>query len=598
MNEFIFNIKQIFDIKNGVLNINSANYYYIAPYQRGYKWGSESPYDAVCLLLNDLISAFRKDNTNDYYLQYITVKRQDSVNGITNDPVLEVIDGQQRLTTLSLFFYVLNDIFPDKFPNYAKNTLIYARHSRNGNPLADAVSLAHNNAIADYDSDKKICQEQDFFYMVRAIRYFHSFINGVTEEHLNTEEIDQFIAFILEKVQIIVNLENAFISEEDIFANLNDNKVPLTDSYLIKGLLLTKAVIKNDQNDHRYNYQYIVDQRRIMGRMWDEIQSWIDSKTVKHFFFSSNANDDGMNSFLRLLLPFIGLESAPQNDKRELLLFNHYNKTINSGASARAALEGMKKLYRFMKNCYEDVQIYNLLGFVRFTEPLGSKESFSITDLFGKGRSAIIETLSKEALLRIPDLDKLVTDYKNKQNPPIEEITWDKMTEAIPYNEIGYGKRKPIYNLLFSLSVFVPGENHLEGRGRYDFYSHDQNKWTYEHISPQNPNNNEMESISEKYNPEISENESYLHSAGNMALLSDKINPSVSNDPFCDKRIKIQKKSNEGFFIPRHTKDVFSKLFEDEETDTDFTFWTPDDLKHHLHWMWRRTTQIRKSLTK
>ena len=54
--------------------------------------------------------------------------------------------------------------------------------------------------------------------------------------------MERIIAYLCNNVKIIVNIESNFVQSEDIFANLNDNHVPLTDAYLIKGLLITNAV--------------------------------------------------------------------------------------------------------------------------------------------------------------------------------------------------------------------------------------------------------------------------------------------------------------------------------------------------------------------
>ena len=75
-----------------------ARDFLIAAYQRGYKWKADGG-----LVENFLDTLFEAQEAGqpDYYLQYLTVKRQGGER-----PTLEVIDGQQRLTTLTLFFGV------------------------------------------------------------------------------------------------------------------------------------------------------------------------------------------------------------------------------------------------------------------------------------------------------------------------------------------------------------------------------------------------------------------------------------------------------------------------------------------------------------
>ena len=67
--------------------------FYIPSYQRGYRWGE----DEVTRLLDDVYN----NGTNNYCLQPIVVRR--------NGDRFELIDGQQRLTTLYLIYrYMYN----------------------------------------------------------------------------------------------------------------------------------------------------------------------------------------------------------------------------------------------------------------------------------------------------------------------------------------------------------------------------------------------------------------------------------------------------------------------------------------------------------
>ena len=83
--------------------------FYIPSYQRGYRWSSKE----VIELLND-ISNFTPRLVNDatdektwYCLQPIVIKEIDNNK-------FEVIDGQQRLTTIYLILYYLNQDFVEK----------------------------------------------------------------------------------------------------------------------------------------------------------------------------------------------------------------------------------------------------------------------------------------------------------------------------------------------------------------------------------------------------------------------------------------------------------------------------------------------------
>lgn len=73
--------------------------FYIPSYQRGYRWTERQVTD----LLDDICEFIKKDKTKDefYCLQPVVVK--------PNNDTWEVIDGQQRLTTIYLLLKYFNN---------------------------------------------------------------------------------------------------------------------------------------------------------------------------------------------------------------------------------------------------------------------------------------------------------------------------------------------------------------------------------------------------------------------------------------------------------------------------------------------------------
>lgn len=81
--------------------IFSSDYEFVIPdYQRPYAWGKEQ----ALQLLDDLEGALGRDTDEPYFLGSIVLVKEGS------NPRAEVIDGQQRLTTLSILFAVLRDL--------------------------------------------------------------------------------------------------------------------------------------------------------------------------------------------------------------------------------------------------------------------------------------------------------------------------------------------------------------------------------------------------------------------------------------------------------------------------------------------------------
>lgn len=82
--------------------IFSADFeYHIPGYQRPYAWTEEQ----AGILFDDLYDFFQTETIDNYFLGSIVLIKEE------NKPYADVIDGQQRLTTLSILFSVMADAF-------------------------------------------------------------------------------------------------------------------------------------------------------------------------------------------------------------------------------------------------------------------------------------------------------------------------------------------------------------------------------------------------------------------------------------------------------------------------------------------------------
>lgn len=633
MNEFIFNIKQIF---TDVLKDRSVNEYYIPPYQRGYKWASDSRYDQVPQMLIDIYYAF-KQNTDEYYLQYITVQKN------FKEKRFEVIDGQQRLTTLSILLYRYSFLSGEE--NVAEDKVKYARYENLN--IFNCMGHPMYGTICIYKSIKS----QDKYYILKSARCIDLFLNGLKQK----EELVEYMTFLLEKVKIILNEESEFVSPEETFANLNDNKVPLTNAYLIKGLLLTLAVTEVLPSGIHANYKEIMDQRSIMGRTWDEIMSWIEDKKVSHYFFGKK--EGGMENLLHLV-EFNSSEQSTEDEvikefaakldpngqkwETDLQLFNKFNEKIKDRRSAEDVLHQIKHIYRVFKSLYdnyEDCTLFNKIGYLFFRKNY-DKENDRV-----KKHEDLLKTIIKKGN---SELNSYVNDRLVKVIPELNESSIKKFY---------YKQHNPrLTNLLLSFSVFPEESNKSY---RFDFFKYDEEKWSFEHIFPQHPsgkitippvakpfvnraiqnklnplnekkekgevlNESENEIYSELQNAmkiinnneklEITKSLSFLyeanidiHEVGNMALLSGGANAAISNNPFVAKRSILQNKIQDGSFVPRHTVDVFNKILpaisriNEENNEKEYYslnpelhIWDENDVKAHTVWMITRNKQIRE----
>ena len=183
MADLIYSVRNIFNDKNqdGCLAQHGVSKYLIPSYQRGYKWASDDG-GAVTILLNDLKKAFDLKK-KEYYLQYITVKETKDETDVS---VLELIDGQQRLTTLSILIAVLTRVLEKE--DFANNKLNYAVR---GDFFQEAI---HSN-LEDYlvDGWKEPADfTQDKHYIISAARRINKYVNGIDKK-------EDFFVFVSEK---------------------------------------------------------------------------------------------------------------------------------------------------------------------------------------------------------------------------------------------------------------------------------------------------------------------------------------------------------------------------------------------------------------
>lgn len=637
--EFIYSVGEIF---GEVLREASLKDYYIGPYQRGYKWKSKSFYDEVPRLLIDVYEAFKND-IGEYYLQYITVVRNSMRCSY------EVIDGQQRLTTLAIIYERLRFITEGKIQSIAFGKIVYARDEEN-TTLYDKIAGKDSNGNNLEDT-------QDLYYINNAVKCIDIFLNRLKE----SGELYKYVEFMTDKVKIILNRESDFVSAEEVFSNLNGNRVELTNAYLIKGLLLTKGVQKTDKRGLSLSYINIIEQRRINGRIWDEIQNWIEQREVCYYFFGKAAADGktGMEELLHLLLDYGIYNGSTLKDESSKLfldgfkneleqgndekgghmgfhLFNRYNELIKTDSAGLECMRHLIHLYRKLRTIYDNPELFNLLGYVLFMRK--HEPSCDLIEIIDEGEEKIKSILSAKVLDILPDVQEKELRYNDRRLTPF----------------------------LLAFSVFPET---TQVNFRFDFVTFDSKKWTYEHIRPRNPKTEglvipsyckmtvrelldryektqrleEIKSALESKEISVDEfnkifdserlltenmlrrtqidngviediedfpflysdlDDQHLHSMGNMALLSDSVNSSVSNNPFIIKRGAIMRKAETGSFIPSHTLRVFAKsinltnLSETHQFSSDMFLWDASDVDAHAEWMRVRNREIRSMLNK
>jgi len=150
-------------------------------FQRSYVWG-EVQWER---LLQDM--ELVAQNNRPYFLGSIILKQQITDTEITVGDIRTIVDGQQRLTTLNIFFKVLclrNDI------NTSFNRVFRL--------ISNDIALEHNhNDIEDFNKIVSLDEEIDIDDESNIIKAYNYFRENITLERLDFQKILSKIMFVV-----------------------------------------------------------------------------------------------------------------------------------------------------------------------------------------------------------------------------------------------------------------------------------------------------------------------------------------------------------------------------------------------------------------
>lgn len=564
----------------------------IPNYQRGYKWEISNVED----LLND-INNINNIDKNEHCLHNLTI--------IENENKWEIIDGQQRLTTIFLILKYLGKEYYSLSYKIRQNTEDFFNNEINDiiKNLKDNKYKKELELFNDMKNKNNNYDKQDIYYICRALFTIYNWFNKNYKDKPIEEFIEKLESVYFYKHEIKTNIKG-----ETIFSNLNSGRVPLTDIELIKAdfiINISKIETKGNKNEILIN-----EKRSNIGRLWDEMESWLAQDEVWYWIAPKN------NSVNKLSLLF-GLCSELKEGKNIYEKYYNYvyDKNLKCDYSKiKTIWEILKNYYYTIKDWYLDNDLYHLIGIIvsfgininKFIE--NNSNIKNKNELKNELKNEIIRHLkltNKDNKLKFGDIDYLELDYNN-----------DKVNK--------------IFTLLNCLEGYNYDKNKFNEHFRYRFDIHNKYKWSIEHIIPRNPNNEQNEElekikgeIKEKLNEpkykefngsieklKLSNNDKLkeefiedfnniidINNIGNLALLGIDTNSSLKNNIFKEKRnILLKFISNEGRFIPPLTLKVFSKTFDGANGKE--MYWTHEDFNKYEEYQEKKLKYFINSIEK
>lgn len=217
--------------------------YRVPAYQRGYAWGDEQ----VGQLLEDTLDSFQRNPDDSYILGQIIL----SYSG--ENGTLEIVDGQQRITTLYLLIASAWTILDaaDRKEAFGVATKVQFNSVTGKLFRADSqgdlaprvqVSKAGQEYISKILAGESLSEAEDESLTQQNIRSAHNQIQEFFNKELNTpDELFRYLWFVLQKVLFFSLTLSSAAQALSVFAKMNNRGLTLDDADLLKNLLFQTA---------------------------------------------------------------------------------------------------------------------------------------------------------------------------------------------------------------------------------------------------------------------------------------------------------------------------------------------------------------------
>jgi hypothetical protein len=542
MPENLIQLKSI----NDILTYN----FFIPSYQRGYRWTEQQVTDLLDDIWEFSTKAEKKEN-EIYCLQPVVVK--------DNNGLWELIDGQQRLTTI---FIILS---------YLKAEETYSIEFETRKTSKDFLLN-----LTDFIDETNV----DFYHISQAFHTVTNWFQHKVNDGLRYIK-NKFSLSLLESTEVIWYEIKDGSDAVDIFTRINIGKIPLTNAELIKALFLSSDNFENIPNQVRIKQIEIANE-------WDQIEYALQHDNLWGFL---NKGENNLSSRIEFIFDLMSEDSDRTDDYHT---FRHFNNKFKNKHQAEIIWKEVKDFFMTFNEWFNNRELYHLIGYLI---TIGVKIEVIKKDGIGKSKSEFRE--------------HIIGLIKGSVNYTIEELEYGpdnwKLTKVL---------------LLFNIQT-VLSNNESESRFSFNRYKrgkwslehiHAQNSeglnsskqwtiWLSEHkeslkridatrfadiIDELEQNNTEKITSDEfaklfvkvtsvfKIESDIDE----LHDIRNLALLDRDSNSALNNSIFEVKRQQIIEREKSGSFIPICSRNVFLKYY--SKNPSHLHYWGENDKLDYL----------------
>jgi len=565
MNDQHIRLKSVYELR--VDESSQPIRYFIPAYQRGYRWTATQ----VTQLLDDIREFTRRKNPQPeefYCLQPLVLMARD-------DHSYEVVDGQQRLTTLLLVLRHFNDRAAKKY----QQTLYTLSYATRPGLLA----------FLDNPSDALATKNIDYFHIAQAKKVIEAWFANWESE------VEAIKDTFLNKAKVIWFQLGARENPVAAFTRLNVGKIPLTNGELIRALFLRGAHGKSDEG-----------RRLRIAYEWDLVEKALQDPA----FWSFLRNEAGSSgSRIDFLFALAAKQQGMKPSADDYATFNHFSQHLDRKGSdpADAWLE-VKKIHMLLAEWFEDRRLYHLAGFLIW-------DGVDVNELRSLAAGARKGELKQK--LRVKIVERAFGSSAPTESHAVRAWIADRLDGLVyPHHR---NRIKSIL-LLFNIATLL---QHPQSNTRFHFEGFKTARWDIEHvrsvesaelgssalqvgwltqtmqylrIAPQDSASGALQAKIKlhltlppkegvaAFEPLYADLLKHFHendsggpdnSIANLALLDQETNRSYRNAVFPVKRQRVLELDEHGVFVPHCTRNVFLKCYSPQVDHT--MYWTQQD---------------------
>ncbi|GAA8348653.1 DUF262 and DUF1524 domain-containing protein [Helicobacter pylori] len=484
---------------------NQNNQLVIPIYQRVYSWEKEQ----CKQLWDDIVKTGGDDKMDGHFIGSILYV----LDGITHsDNALLIIDGQQRLTTITLLLTALRDHWSDKRKEIEDHYLINSDKDGDEKFRLILSESDKDTLLSLIDKDKRKPSEPSS----KIMENFKLFEEWVSK---NTNELETIFKG-LEKLMIVyIALKKGKYDPQLIFESMNSKGIELTQTDLIRNYIVMETEIEKQEGFYNKYWRAMEEEFKQNKKLFDRF--------VRHYLTIKTREIPNINKVYVALKDYrqkegIGIEDLLKDLQKYCRYFcqiafkKESDKDLNKALGFLVDLE-MDVIYPLLLELYSDYSD-GVLSKDDFRRSIALIESYICrrvvcglgTNSLNKVFPSFTKHIQKDEYF---ESLKAHFDYlTEKQRFPNNDEFKDCFITIDFYN---FKKRKYFFE-------------RLENFDRERVYTHE---YTIEHIMPQ--------TLTEEWERDLGENfqeihDKYLHTIGNLTLTG--YNPEYSNKSFQEKR--------------------------------------------------------------